>query len=155
MLNRLPGQVPPLSMMLDDIGRPTPRALARAFDVTERTARRWIATENAPLAVLLALFWLTRWGVSAIDAEAHNAAVMHAAMVMALRTEVDVLQRKLKRIGQIGDFGAANDPELGVALPLAVVPINAGPPDAVLRPHESTLAHAGTDAPLPGKARRR
>jgi hypothetical protein len=121
MLNRLPRQVPPLSVMLDDIGRPSPRELARAFDVTERTVRRWIAHDEAPMTVLLALFWLTRWGISAADAEAHNAAVMSAATARALRTQVDDLLARLERMGRIADFGCANDPAPGVTLPPGTV----------------------------------
>lgn len=125
MLNRLPRQVPPLSMMLDDIGRPSPRELARAFDVTERTVRRWIADDSAPLTVLLALFWLTSWGISAVDAEAHNSAVMSASMVRVLRGQVSDLKARLDRLGKIADFGAANDPAPGVMLAPVATPVRA------------------------------
>ena len=33
MLNRLPTQLPPLWMLVDDIGRPSPRQLAKSLDV--------------------------------------------------------------------------------------------------------------------------
>jgi hypothetical protein len=78
MLNRIPRSIPPLSMMLDDLGRPRTAALARALDVSPSTARRWIAADHAPRTVLIGLFWLTSWGRSAVDCEAHNAAVLHA-----------------------------------------------------------------------------
>lgn len=96
--------------MLDDIGRPKPRDLARALGVSQRTVSRWIAADSAPTPVLQALFWLTRWGQSSVNADAHNAATMHAAMVGALRREIDVLRASLERLGRIADFGAANDP---------------------------------------------
>jgi hypothetical protein len=110
MLNRLPRQMPPLSWMLDDIGNPKPRDLARALGVSERTAKGWIARDEAPTPALLALFWLTRWGQQAVDAEAHNATCMHATMVALLRGELAELNVRLQRLGRIADFGSANDP---------------------------------------------
>lgn len=112
MLNRLPSptQMPPLSMLVDDIGRPSPRRLAKSFDVTERTVRRWMKEDQAPRAVMFALFWLTSWGQQAVHSEAHNSAVMHAGMARCLRDEIDRLRSQLERLGRIADFGAANDP---------------------------------------------
>lgn len=120
MLNRLPRgtQLPPLSCMLDDIGNPRPRDLARALGVTERAVRRWQDQDQAPMPVMLAIFWLTRWGHSAVDCDAHNAAVLHAVAAEGMRREVAALTEKLARLGQIADFGAANDPAQGVALPM-------------------------------------
>ena len=34
--------------------------------------RRWLKADQAPRAALLALFWETRWGRSAIDADREN-----------------------------------------------------------------------------------
>jgi hypothetical protein len=109
-LRRLPKAMPPLSMMLDDIGNPPPDALAAAFDVSETTARRWLSDERAPLAVQLALFWLTKWGVSQVDATAHNDAAMAAQRAASLRREVESLREVLAKVGRIADFGSANDP---------------------------------------------
>ena len=73
MLNRLPRQMPPLDVMLADIGNPTTREVARALDVTERTVRRWLSHGTAPRPVMLALFWVTSWGLSATDCETSTA----------------------------------------------------------------------------------
>ena len=110
MLNRLPRQIPPLSWMLDDIGNPKPREVAGALGVSERTVKGWIARDEAPTPVLLSLFWLTRWGRQAVDAEAHNAACMHATMAALLRDELAELNARMQRLGRIADFGSANDP---------------------------------------------
>lgn len=110
MLNRLPQQCPSLLMLLDDLGNPSAKKVASALDVSERTVRRWIAQDSAPNTALFALFWLTRWGQSSVDADAHNSAVTHASMVRCLRDEVALLTERLKRVGQIGEFGSANDP---------------------------------------------
>ncbi len=104
MLNRLPRSTPPLSMMLDDIGRPKTQAVARALGVSPSTARRWIAADHAPRTVLISLFWLTSWGRSAVDSEAHNAAVLHATHSAVLRHEL----RRLSAPLVTRDDGPAN-----------------------------------------------
>lgn len=110
MLRRLPKAMPPLSQMLDDIGNPDPAALAGSLDVTPSTARRWMRENCAPLPVLLALFWLTKWGTSEVDARAHNDAVAAACRARSLQDEVDALRASLQKVGRIADFGSANDP---------------------------------------------
>ena len=116
MLILIPKHVPPLSMMLADMANPKPREVARALGVTERTVQRWLRADRAPRAVLLALFWLTRWGQSAVDCHAHNSATLSAAVAASLTREVENLNAKVGRLARIGDFGAANDPAPGVAL---------------------------------------
>lgn len=114
MLNRLPRQLPPLSMMLDDIGNPTNKEIARAICMKEATVRKWRKHDQAPHAVMLALFWLTKWGVAAVDAEAHNAAVMSAGIARERLTRIGELEGRIQRLGRIAQFGSANDPGPGV-----------------------------------------
>lgn len=116
MLNRLPRQMPALDVMLCDIGNPTAPQVAHALGVSERTVRRWLREDAAPRPAMLALFWITRWGLSAIDCEAFNTASMHRGLAAALKDEIGRLQTRLDRLGRIGDFGAANDPAPGVSL---------------------------------------
>ena len=122
MLNRLPVLVVPLSMLIEDIGNPSPKRIAKALGVTERTVKKWIREDIAPRPVMLSLYWLTGWGQSAVHCEAHNAAVMHAGMVGCLRREIALLNARLDRLGRIADFGAANDPAPNVALPAVPPP---------------------------------
>ena len=113
MLNRIPRSFPALSWMLDDIGRPAPDALAKAFGYSTPSVRRWIAADTAPLPVLIGLFWITKWGRSEVDAEAHNDAVQHAAMSRLLRDELIGAQRQIARLQRALDSaatGAANSP---------------------------------------------
>jgi hypothetical protein len=143
VLNRIPHQMPPLWLMLEDIGNPHPRELAKAFAVAERTARAWIKAETAPQPVLCAIFWLTRWGQSAVNADAVNDARNQYGMAEGLRREVSELRTRLDRLGRIADFGAANDPAPGVALPAAVQPPQGGAPKATAIRTEEPGATAG------------
>lgn len=110
MLNRLPRHFPPLSVMLDDMGRPAPAHVARALGVSVRSVRRWMAADAAPRPVMLALFWVTRWGLSAVDAQATNDARLHAGMSASLRREVDELRAQLLHVLSLCEAGAANAP---------------------------------------------
>ncbi|MGQ3054327.1 MAG: hypothetical protein ACT6S0_21305 [Roseateles sp.] len=111
----LPKHTPPLAEMLDDICNPSPRALAKALGVSPRTAQRWLVAGEAPRAALLALFFATRWGRADVHSRAENDARAQAALAFHLRTELDKASAKLARLGQIGEFGSANDPAQGVA----------------------------------------
>ena len=106
----MPKNVPSLRDMLADIGNPKPHEVAKALKVTERTVWRWLREDNAPHSAMLAIFWLTRWGVLEIDAAAHNAAVRSAGMARSLQDELDAIRARLARVAKIGDFGSSNDP---------------------------------------------
>lgn len=123
MLNRLPKVIMPLSMILGEIGNPKPRELARALGVSERTVFRWIKDDDAPKAVLLSLFWLTKWGQDIVNCDAGNDARLQAAIAAGLRRENEVLQEKLTGLGRIADFGAANDPITEVCLRPSVLAV--------------------------------
>lgn len=110
VLCRLPTSTPPLSIMLQDIGLPNDAALAKAMGVTVRTAQKWIHQDKAPQAVMLAIYWLTRWGVSTIDTNAHNDAVMSYGLAKSRERQVADLQGQIKRVERLADFGSANDP---------------------------------------------
>jgi hypothetical protein len=103
MLNRIPRSFPSLSAMLDDLGRPKPAALARALRVSASTVRRWIADDAAPHSVMVAIFWITRWGISAIDAEAYNSATMHAGLAVQLKLDLAESHRQVARLVELLD----------------------------------------------------
>lgn len=110
MLILIPKSVPSLALLLEDLGNPAPAKVAKALGVSLRTVQRWVAIGEAPRAAMLALFWVTRWGQSAVDAETYNCNQMHAQMARALRDEVAELTGLLAKVGRIADFGSANDP---------------------------------------------
>ncbi|MDP4299533.1 hypothetical protein [Leptothrix discophora] len=117
MLNCLPTpvQLPPLNLMLDDIGSPSSAALAKCLDVTVRTVERWRFIDKAPRPVELAVYWLTRWGQDAAACEAGNRRDLQQAEISILRNRVDALQAELARVLAAADFGCANDAAASVA----------------------------------------
>lgn len=116
MLNRLPRHMPALPVILADIGSPPLDLVARTFGVTVKTVKRWMK-HGAPKPVLFSLWWLTRWGMSALDAEHYNAAQHSHQLAQAYRRELDELRQQLEHLQRIGTFGAANDPLSGTPPP--------------------------------------
>ncbi len=113
MLHLLPRQLPPLALMLDDIGNPAAPALAKSLGVTVRTVQRWKADpDNVPRLVLAALFWLTRWGQQSIDCDLYNSEQLAQAMYRNQRDEMSRLRAELARLVKLRGFGSANDPTM-------------------------------------------
>lgn len=110
MLSTIPRHLPTLPALLDDLGIPSASTLAKILDVSRRTAERWIAAEHAPRAAMLALFWVSRWGRSEAETQAHNAATLAAAQVRCLRDENAALRAECARLAALSCYGAANSP---------------------------------------------
>lgn len=147
MINRLPTHLPPFDLVLSDLANPSPAALAKAMGVSARTAAGWIKAAAAPRPVELALFWLTRWGVSAVDADAHNAATMHAAHAAALACELARAEARIAHLVSIGDYGAANDPSAVVASAAARLRLAPLPRDPVAHGRELANDDSGHHGP--------
>ncbi len=104
--------LPPLTFMLEDLPARRP-AVARHLGITERTLERYATSQQAPRPIMLALFWETRWGRSAADAEAHNRAIVHRQHASSLGRENAALRRRIEQLEQElarADTGAANAP---------------------------------------------
>jgi hypothetical protein len=110
MLNRLPKGMPTFEDMLYDIGNPPAKDVAKVLGVHERTIKHWIKHDKAPRLAMLSVFWLTKWGHSAVDAEVRNLAQLHIALSQSLKLEVKRLQDEIERMARLADFGSANDP---------------------------------------------
>lgn len=113
-----PRTPPALSQLLPDLGNPSPREIARFLNVTERTVFAWKAQDKAPKAALLALFWESSYGLSAINAELHNAALVHKQYADALSRESDNLRARIARLEKIGRFDSANAPYITPVFPI-------------------------------------
>ena len=96
--------------MLADIGHPTAAELGRFLGVSVRTVRRWLEQGHAPRPVMLALFWLTRWGRSQVECAAVNDAKLMAAQARASESESARRLAELELVLRLADFGAANSP---------------------------------------------
>lgn len=109
-LHLVPKELPPVDQMLDDISC-SAKALATVLGVSEATVYRWVNGEAEMSRVAqLAIFWITSWGQQRINAAAHNDACLYAGMTSALRRIVEEQGRLLRKLGEVADFGAANDP---------------------------------------------
>ncbi|AVS74484.1 hypothetical protein [Paracidovorax cattleyae] len=105
-----PRALPALSQLLPDLGNPSPAELARYLGVSVRTAYGWKALDRAPRAVLLALFWESSYGLSTLDCELHNTAMVWKNLSESQGLEMANLRARIARLERIGDFGCANDP---------------------------------------------
>jgi hypothetical protein len=117
-----PRTLPIWPQLLDDLGNPPSTRIARVLGVGVRTVRRWNRAQRAPRVACLALFWLTRWGRSQVDAQVVNDCMVAVSYATGLETEVRALRTQLARILALGEFGAANDPAL---IPPAPRPLSA------------------------------
>lgn len=111
-INHAPGWVPIWQVILDDLGNPPPRRVARVLGISERTAYRYSETGEAPRACLLALYWLTSWGRAEVHAQAVADAQMACGYVSSLRAEVGRLESQVAHLLALGASGAANQPLL-------------------------------------------
>ena len=94
---KIPGvrDLPTLAVMLDDLGRPHPATVAKALEVDIKTVRRWQKAGTAPRTVLLSLYWITRWGLSHLDADLFNAAQAYRQLSEAQGREIARLAASL------------------------------------------------------------
>jgi hypothetical protein len=112
---RSPLQFPCFDVMLADLPN-TKKQISKHLGVTESTLAKYAKTGNAPRAVLVALFWETRWGRSTADTEAANWGALYFR-------ESKILKREIERMAGVifalekenGDLalrgpGAANSP---------------------------------------------
>jgi hypothetical protein len=106
---RAPGALPTFSLLLDDlpVGHD---AVCKHLDISAATLRRYVLADHAPRPVLLSLFWETRWGRSAADCEAANAASVHAQHARALRQQNVRLHHVIDQLEKERSNGAANSP---------------------------------------------
>ena len=89
--------LPGLNFMLADIPA-NHKQVARHLGVTEQTLKKYIKAEGAPRAIMLALFWETRWGRSAADTEAANYGAIYYRKAMGLERENLAMHKKMQAI---------------------------------------------------------
>lgn len=107
-----PSTLPSYQLMMDDLNRPLPRQVASFLRVPVEVARAYEDGAAVPHACQLALFWLTKWGQSLVDANATNDIRMAVAYIR-------VLESRLEQLGH-------------ATSPLAVLPEDGGAPASAL-----------------------
>jgi len=120
-LGHAPKSLPIWQTILADLGNPHPAAVAKVLGLGARTVYRYNRDGQAPRHVCLALYWLTRWGRSEVEAAAVNDCRLAVAYANAMEAEVRRLRTELARVLAVGDFGSANEPT-AQAHPLPVGP---------------------------------
>lgn len=101
---------PPLPVLLDDLLTRDLAAIAGHLGISTATLRRYKQAGQAPRAVLLALFYESRYGHSLIASTAVNGHAIERSWRQALERENAGLRVRIARLEAIGDFGAANQP---------------------------------------------
>ena len=104
--------LPSFSVMLSDLSANHDQ-IARHLGLSLKTLNRYIKAEQAPRAVMLAVFWETRWGRSVADTEAANYGAIYFRQAKGLERlnakllkQIEVLEQELTN----GSYGAANTP---------------------------------------------
>ena len=83
-----PAGLPHITTMLDDL-HATPAQIAKHLGLKESTLKTYRRQGGAPMAVLLALFWETKWGISTIEITAGNQAAHYYRDAMLSKRELE------------------------------------------------------------------
>lgn len=89
--------LPSLDTILADL-QATPAQVARHLGISPVTLARYVAAGQAPRAVMLALFWETRWGRSVADTEAANWASLQQQRVTGMERYVERLRVRIAHL---------------------------------------------------------
>jgi hypothetical protein len=109
-LHRLPRQLPPPAVLTADLGDPSPLELGPALGVSARTVWRWQLAGEWPRAAHLAVFFASRWGWSAVQADALHAVQLAEALSRARSEECSALRAAVARMEALQLHGSANAP---------------------------------------------
>lgn len=101
-----PARLPPFSFLLNDQIEPQ-KKVARHLGVSLRTLQRYKARGHAPRAIYLALWFESRWGMSALHERAFNEAQHARAWVASMERECDRLKRVIRMLEKEQEEGAA------------------------------------------------
>jgi hypothetical protein len=112
-----PAGLPHLLTMLDDIPA-TPDKIAALLGIKPATLLTYKRAGQAPQAVMLALFWETKWGLSAADCAVMREADTYRGLAKSMEQKNSILLRQIKlleeelaRMAQESHTtGAANGP---------------------------------------------
>jgi len=109
-IEHAPPSLPVWHAILEDLAHPPARRVARVLGISMRTVYRYNQTGYAPRVACLALFWLTRWGRSAVHTQATNDAIMAVGLVRGLERRIGELTTQVGHLQRLGGYGSANAP---------------------------------------------
>jgi hypothetical protein len=112
-IDHAPASLPIWQSILEDLGHPHPRRVARVLGLGIRTVYRYNREQRAPRHVCLALFWLTRWGRSQVYCQAVNDCQLAVGYANAIEAELRQVRTQLAHVLAVSDSGAANAPLIG------------------------------------------
>ena len=92
-----PAGLPHITTMLDDIHATTAQ-IAKHLSIKESTLKTYRRQGGAPMAVMLALFWETRWGISEIEVSAANDAARYYREAKICRLEMERMAGIIMRL---------------------------------------------------------
>lgn len=102
-------QLPALSILLDEQPSDLKRA-AKHVGLSVKTLQRYRDADAAPRAVMLALFYESKYGYSVLHTTAFNAQRIYSALADSYKSQNDALQLRIEALQRLGNFGSANDP---------------------------------------------
>ena len=94
----------------------TPAQVAKFLRVSERTVWRWLSDQNAPYAVLAALWHETPVGRYASACDVGNEVRILHGLANANKDALQATEKQLARVLAIADTGATNDPLFTIPL---------------------------------------
>lgn len=95
--------------MLADINK-TDAQIAHHLQISLRTLQRYKRNDSAPRAILMALFFETQWGKSAVDADSANTAQVWRQYAQALERQIVAMRAQIDELEKLRSDGAANEP---------------------------------------------
>ncbi len=98
--------------LLDGLPTRDTASIARYLDVSERSLARWKADDQAPRAVMLALYWETHHGCQALYTDMWNDRQMAEALARSSQALAANLQARVAYLERLSDFGCANSPAI-------------------------------------------
>lgn len=93
----VPAKLPHLHTILDNLGLPD-KQVAHFLGVSTSTVKRWREAGQAPRPVMLALYWETDYGRSAVACDAVNWGRMLHMQNMALQSQVKTLKQRIAKL---------------------------------------------------------
>lgn len=110
MRNLAPRHLPDLHTILRDLGNPHASQIAKHLGVNVRTVYAWKAKNDAPRPALLALFWLSSYGQSALYCDLYNGYRMQKSLTDMLRKENTTLREMAAKKAPEGAFSVPHEP---------------------------------------------